>query len=232
MVKKHTKKNTKKIQLLLPKLRQIDKSKKKYKYKISDTKKKRILAIVEDINKNKTQKAKKKAASKKKARFNILRIYRKNNDKKGCRILTQDMKYMDNKYNLGKTKTICGGRSKSKKKFLYNPNNPKLSFDVYIDKNPSDTIPIKYSTIQDVHNTIDKLEKLYKTNKYSHKRIWQVAMILKVRLEAMLKHKKIYKKAKAIKSRFNLANRYFKFLKKRTMKKTLKERKKLKFVNN
>ena len=31
-----------------------------------------------------------------------------------------------------------------KKRFLYNPKNPKKSFDVYIDKNPKDTISIKY----------------------------------------------------------------------------------------
>ena len=30
------------------------------------------------------------------------------------------------------------------KSFLFNPKNPKKSFDVYIDKNPKDTIPIKY----------------------------------------------------------------------------------------
>ena len=50
-----------------------------------------------------------------------------------------------------------------KKQFLYNPNDPSKSFDVYIDKNPNDTIPIKYSTVEDVKNTIKKLEKLYKT---------------------------------------------------------------------
>ena len=77
-----------------------------------------------------------------------------------------------------------------KKRFLYNPNNPKKSFDVYIDKNPKDTIPIKYKTVEDVKKTIYKLERLYKGQKYSHKRIWQVGMILKVRLGAMLKHKK------------------------------------------
>ena len=49
-----------------------------------------------------------------------------------------------------------------KKTFLYNPDNPKMSFDVYIDKDPSDTIPIKYTTVQDVKDTILKLEKLYK----------------------------------------------------------------------
>ena len=66
----------------------------------------------------------------------------------------------------------------------------------YIDKNPSDTIPIKYSTKNDVKQTIKKLERLYKTNKYTHKRIWQVGMIMKVRLEAMKKHRKTkYSKA-------------------------------------
>ena len=54
-----------------------------------------------------------------------------------------------------------------KKQFLYNPNNPKKSFDVYIDKNPKDTIHIKYTTLDDVKNTINKLETLYK-NKNIH----------------------------------------------------------------
>ena len=36
------------------------------------------------------------------------------------------------------------------RKFFYNPNNPDKSFDVYIDKNPNDTIPIKYKTLDDV----------------------------------------------------------------------------------
>ena len=78
---------------------------------------------------------------------------------------------------------------KNKQTFLYNPNNPKTSFDVYINKNPSDTIPIKYTTVDDVKNTIRKLERLYRQKKYPHKRIWQVGMILKVRLEAMNKYK-------------------------------------------
>ena len=84
-------------------------------------------------------------------------------------------------YNNSKTKP----KIKTKKRFLYNPKNPKKSFDVYIDKNPEDTIHIKYTTIQDVKNTIDKLEKLYKNKQYSHKRIWQVGMIMKVRLEVL-----------------------------------------------
>ncbi len=92
-------------------------------------------------------------------------------------------------------------------KFLFNPNNPKKSFDVYIDKNPKDTIPIRYKTVDDVKDTIMKLEKLYKDKKYPHKRIWQVGMIMKVRLD-VLKDKKPREYA--------LANHYFKFLSKRT----------------
>ena len=98
-------------------------------------------------------------------------------------------------------------KNKTKKQFLYNPDNPKKSFDVYIDKNPRDTIHIKYTTTEDVKNTIRKLERLYKEKKYSHKRIWQVGMIMKVRLE-VLKNKKP--------EQYKLSKKYFEFLGKRT----------------
>ena len=52
-------------------------------------------------------------------------------------------------------------------RFLFHPDNPDKSFDVYIDKNPNDTIPIKYTTYNDVIQTIRKLEKLYKQGKYT-----------------------------------------------------------------
>jgi len=106
-----------------------------------------------------------------------------------------------------------------KKQFLFNPNNPNKSFDVYIDKNPKDTIHIKYTTLDDVKNTINKLETLYKTKKYTHKRIFQVGMIMKVRLK-VLENKKP--------QQYNLANKYFHFLGKRT-KLEDKERYKLTF---
>ena len=123
----------------------------------------------------------------------------------------------NNKSKKKRTKLNLNITQKSKNTFLYNPNNPKTSFDVYIDKDPSDTIPIKYTTINDIKETIKKLEYLYKSDKYSHKRIWQVAMIMKVRLEAIKKHHKTrYPNAKNVNTRFNLANKYFKFLKKRT----------------
>ena len=98
-------------------------------------------------------------------------------------------------------------KNKTKKQFFFNPENPKKSFDIYIDKNPKDTIHIKYTTLEDVENTIDKLERLYKKKRYTHKRIWQVGMIMKVRL-GVLKDKKP--------KQYALANKYFKFLGNRT----------------
>jgi len=116
-------------------------------------------------------------------------------------------------------KTHKGGKRK-KLEFLYNPNDPKKSFDVYIDKNPNDTIGIKYKTLEDVKNTINKLEKLYKSGKYSHKRIWQVGMIMYVRLK-VLKNKKP--------KEYNLSKKYFKFLGNRTKIKDEISRKDYKF---
>jgi hypothetical protein len=125
------------------------------------------------------------------------------------------MKYTINKKN----KNL---KNKTKKQFLFNPENPKKSFDVYIDKNPRDTIHIKYTTLEDVKNTIDKLEKLYKNKKYTHKRIWQVGMIMNVRLK-VLRNKKP--------KQYALANKYFTFLGKRT-KLEEKDRYKLSFEYN
>ena len=89
---------------------------------------------------------------------------------------------------------------KVKKTFLY-----KFTKKSKIDKNPNEFI--KYKTIQDVKNTINKLEKLYKSKKYTHKRIKQVAMIMKVRLR-VLKNKKP--------RQYILSKKYFDFLGKRT----------------
>ena len=108
-------------------------------------------------------------------------------------------------------------------KFFFNPDNPKKSFDVYKDKDKSDSIAIKYSTKKEVMETISKLEKLYKSDKYPHRRISQVAMIMKVRLRIIKD-----KNPKINKGRFELANKYTNFLKERTRLKE-KERKKLKF---
>jgi hypothetical protein len=153
----------------------------------------------------------------------------KKNSKKMLKKMLKKMskknsKKMSKKYKVNK---------KSKKEFLFNPNNPKKSFDVYIDKNPKDTIHIKYTTVDDVLNTINKLENLYKNDKYSHKRIWQVAMIMKVRLETIKKYKKtLYPNAKNVDKRFKLAEKYFKFLGKRTKEKSNEKRKKMIFKHD
>lgn len=110
-----------------------------------------------------------------------------------------------------------GHRSESKKLYYFNPKNPIKKFDVYIDKNPKDTIPIKYKKVKDLQATIRKLERLYKTKKYPHKRIWQVGMIIYVRLRVLQSKKP---------KEFALAKRYFNFLRKRTK---LNERDRYKF---
>jgi len=131
------------------------------------------------------------------------------------------MKHNTKKHNTKLTKKNTNSKNKTKKQFLFNPENPKKSFDVYIDKDPSDTINIKYTTLEDVKNTIDKLEKLYKNKKYPHKRIWQVGMIMYVRLK-VLKNKKP--------KQYALAKKYFTFLGKRT-KLEEKSRYKLSFTD-
>ena len=132
----------------------------------------------------------------------------KRTERKRKRILP-DMLNVPNVPKRRNLSKIRWNKTKKKKKpqFLFNPEYPKLSFDVYIDKDPSHTISIKYTTVDDVESTIKKLEKLYKAGKYPHKRIWQVGMIMKVRLE-VLKEKKP--------EEYNLAKRYFEFLSKRT----------------
>jgi hypothetical protein len=136
------------------------------------------------------------------------------------------MKHNTKKYNTKLTKKNTKKhktkKHKTKKQFLFNPENPKKSFDVYIDKDPSDTINIKYTTLEDVKNTIDKLEKLYKAKKYPHKRIFQVGMIMKLRIE-LLKDKK--------QEQYALANKYYNFLKSRT-KLDDKDRYTFKFYQN
>lgn len=97
--------------------------------------------------------------------------------------------------------------------YKYNKGSKSKSFDVYIDKNPKDTISIKYSTLKETKETIKKLEKLYKSRKYSHKRIWQVGMILHVRLRGIKQNKN---SKNSLKKRKEIAKKYFNFLRKRT----------------
>tara|TARA_B100001063_G_C16770650_1_gene561378 strand:+ start:840 stop:1487 length:648 start_codon:yes stop_codon:yes gene_type:complete len=94
----------------LPKLRKVDSSMKKYKYKLNGTRRQRRMAINEGIRAEakKTGKTLKQAAIAKKGRFNILRIYRRFKKVKDCEKITSDMRYIDKKYKLNKTKNICG----------------------------------------------------------------------------------------------------------------------------
>jgi hypothetical protein len=119
-----------------------------------------------------------------------------------------------------KTKRKSPSKRKKSRKFYFNSDNPKKSFDVYIDKNPKDTIYIKYKTLKDVKSTIKKLERLYKTKKYTHKRIWQVGMIMYVRL-------KVLKQSKP--KEYALSKKYFNFLRKRTKEPSFEDRKNLVF---
>ena len=101
---------------ILPQLKPVMMKNKKYTYKLNDPPSLRHKAIDEGIryeNKH-MNKTKKQAAISKKGRFNILRIYRRNNNLKECKILTKDMEYMDKKYKLGKTSKICS-KKKTKK---------------------------------------------------------------------------------------------------------------------
>ena len=82
-------------------------------------------------------------------------------------------------------------------------------YDLYSDANPKDTIRIKYKTIKDVEDTINKLERLYKQGKYPHSRISQVVNVMTQRLRVIDEKDKRHK----------LSKRYFDFLKERTKKK-------------
>ena len=101
-----------------------------------------------------------------------------------------------------------------KKENLYFKN-----YDLYSDKNTKDTIRIKYKSLEDVKNTIKKLEKLYKSNKYPHNRIVQVVNVMTQRLRVI----------NSKDNRYKLSLKYFNFLKNRTKIKGDKERKKLIF---
>lgn len=92
------------------------------------------------------------------------------------------------------------------------------NYDLYSDANPKDTIRIKYATLDDVKNTIKKLERIYKTGKKPHVRISQITNVMTQRLRVI----------STTDSRYKLSKRYFEFLKERTKKKQ-DQRKKMVF---
>lgn len=93
------------------------------------------------------------------------------------------------------------------------------NYDLYSDANPKDTIRIKYKTITDVKKTINNLEKLYKGNKYTHRRIVQVVNVMTQRLRVINEND----------NRYKLSKKYFEFLKGRTKIKGEENRKKIIF---
>jgi hypothetical protein len=92
-------------------------------------------------------------------------------------------------------------------------------YDLYSDQNPKDTIRIKYTSLKDVQDTINKLEKIYKNNEKPHSRISQITNVLVQRLRVINPNDK----------RTILAKKYFEFLKDRTKEKDNNLRKKMKF---
>ena len=100
---------------LLPKLRKVSNKNKKHHYKLKYSSKLRRLAIDEGIMEKTSTMSIRKAASAKKGRLNILRIYRRNSNYDDCKKITDDMRYIDKKYNLGETKDICKNKKTKKK---------------------------------------------------------------------------------------------------------------------
>ena len=106
--------------------------------------------------------------------------------------------------------------TKTKKKTFFE------KYDLYSDANPADTVRIRYTTVDDVKNTIKKVERLYKKNVITHTRAVQIVNVLVQRLRVIEKN---FNKGS---DRLRLARRYFNHLKKRT-KLELQERKKFLF---
>ena len=115
-------------------------------------------------------------------------------------------------------------KNNSKNRTKKKENTFFKNYDLYSDANPKDTIRIKYKTIQDVKDTINKIEKLYKSDKITHSRAVQIINVMTQRLRVIKD-----KNPKIDKGRFELSKRYFDFLKERTKIKGETSRKKYVF---
>ena len=100
-------------------------------------------------------------------------------------------------------------KNNSKNRTKKKENTFFKNYDLYSDANPKDTIRIKYKTIQDVKDTINKIEKLYKSDKITHSRAVQIINVMTQRLRVIDPKD----------NRHKLSKRYFDFLKERTKKK-------------
>ena len=94
---------------MLPKLKPSRNTKKRYHYKLKSKTINRRRAINEGIRSEakKTKRNLRKSAIAKKGRLNVLRIYRRKRKRSECKKITRDMRYIDKKYKLGKTRDIC-----------------------------------------------------------------------------------------------------------------------------
>lgn len=97
---------------VLPTLKKLPKENVKHVYKLENSKKERHLAIDEGVamESKRNRISLQDAAKAKKARLNVLRIYRRFKKVGECRKITNDMKYIDQKYKLGNTNNICGAK--------------------------------------------------------------------------------------------------------------------------
>lgn len=64
-------------------------------------------------------------------------------------------------------------------------DNVKIHSNLYTNENPKNTIPIKFKTVQNTIDTIEKLKKYLKSKKYPYRRIIQVAQVLEQRTRFM-----------------------------------------------
>lgn len=148
-------------------------------------------------------------------KFGYIKNKQRTNKGKANKKNITNMNHNKNNIKIKNNKKV----SKKKINFLYNHTRPNKDYDLFGNRNPKDTIHVKYKTIEDLKNSILKLEKLYKDNKYPHKRIVQVAMVINKRLKHIYDNKDtLYVNAKKIKERYLLSDKYLKFLKGRTKK--------------
>lgn len=179
-------------------------------------------------NTNNTNNTKKCIRNKDNKVFNLPRKFSKSNCDK-------NIKGFSMKSSCAPFKHCKKSNSKEKKEFLYNKKNPSKSRDIFSNDNPKDTVNVKYSNIKELKGSIIKLEKLFSNKEKNHKRISQIAMIMRVRINEISNKNKTYEKVRSktylndLNKRVILIKKYTDFLKKRTKLKTFNERINIKF---
>lgn len=103
------------------------------------------------------------------------------------------IKRTDGTKKISKKYLECMGKRIPKK--LGGPH-PKNHSNLYTNENPSNTIPIKFTTVKNVVDTIKHLERLRKSGRYTYTRIMRVAQVLEQRTRFMSGKKIHNEKAK------------------------------------